>query len=458
MFWNKYPYTDFHELNLDMILRMMQELHHDWDEFRAVNEITNAGAWDITKQYQAWTIVSDNNAGYISLKPVPVGVAITNTEYWGLIADYDILITDLSNRISALENSMASVTADLANKENKVTKILIVGDSYLDRSNSYGDFLTGYLTDATVILRGEAGAGFTNYSTLGGKTFEGILDTYAGSLTPEEKASFTDIVVIGGSNDRGHAGVGDSIDAWYTKAKAYFTNARMHLGFMGWTGFSNTYQSQDKRAFLEAQGIYKDGAIRNGAKWIENLNYIMHDYSHFADEGHPDTTASDRAGKFLYEYFKTGHADVKIDTSATFTLNSTNFNVGTFDQNFDKVSGSIRNGFTRFCASGPKPDFKNYGKISLTTTGLPANGGAVTLLTLSGGAVFGIEYNDNCEPVIRQVTARCVVGGNFVYYPIGYYVQHGILALLLYNGVADWSQVTNIVLPPLDIVIPTDFA
>ena len=186
MFWNKYPYTDFHELNLDMILRMMQELHHDWDEFRAVNEITNAGAWDITKQYQAWTIVSDNNAGYISLKPVPVGVAITNTEYWGLIADYDILITDLSNRISALENSMASVTADLANKENKVTKILIVGDSYLDRSNSYGDFLTGYLTDATVILRGEAGAGFTNYSTLGGKTFEGILDTYAGSLTPEE--------------------------------------------------------------------------------------------------------------------------------------------------------------------------------------------------------------------------------------------------------------------------------
>lgn len=455
---HEYPYVDPNRYNSDWILNKIKELMNEMDTFEAVNKITNAGAWDITKQYPAWTIVSDNNAGYISLQPVPSGIDISNIEYWGLIADYDILITDLSNRISVLENEMAGVVVDLADKESKVKKILIVGDSYLDRANSYGDFLTGYLTDATIVLRGEAGAGFTNYSTLGGKTFEGILDTYAGSLTPTEKESFTDIVVIGGSNDRGHTGVGDAIDAWYTKAKAYFTNARMHLGFLGWTGFSNTYQSQDKLAFLEAEGVYKDGAIRNGAAWIENLNYIMHDYSHFADEGHPDTTASARAGKFLYEYFKTGHADVKINTAATFTLNSTNFSVGRFDQSFDKVSGNIRNGITRFCASGPKPDFRNYGKISLTTTGLPAAGGSVALLTLSGGAVFGIEDNDNCEPVVRQVTARCIVSGNAVQYPVAYYVLHGTLSLLLHNGVADWSQVTNMVLPPLDIVIPTDFA
>ena len=103
MFFNEYPYTNFHELNLDMILHLMKKLNAEWDEFTAVNKITNAGAWDITKQYQAWTVVSDNNIGYISLKPVPAGVAITNTEYWGVIADYDILITDLSNRISMLE-------------------------------------------------------------------------------------------------------------------------------------------------------------------------------------------------------------------------------------------------------------------------------------------------------------------------------------------------------------------
>ena len=93
--FNKYPYTDFHEINLDWIIAQIKQLHHDYDEFKAVNTITNAGAWDITKQYQSWTIVSYGTAGYISLKPVPAGVAITNIEYWGLVADYDILITNL---------------------------------------------------------------------------------------------------------------------------------------------------------------------------------------------------------------------------------------------------------------------------------------------------------------------------------------------------------------------------
>ena len=53
MFYNEYPYTNFHELNLDMILRMIHEMHKEITEFEAVNKITNAGAWDITKQYQA---------------------------------------------------------------------------------------------------------------------------------------------------------------------------------------------------------------------------------------------------------------------------------------------------------------------------------------------------------------------------------------------------------------------
>lgn len=101
--FNIFPYTDFHEINLDWIIRKIKELGQAFNDFEAVNKITNAGAWDITKQYRAWTVVSDNNIGYISLKPVPIGVAITNTEYWGVIADYDILITDLSNRISTLE-------------------------------------------------------------------------------------------------------------------------------------------------------------------------------------------------------------------------------------------------------------------------------------------------------------------------------------------------------------------
>lgn len=131
---NKYPYTDFHEINLDWIIAQIKALHHAYDDFKALNTITNAGAWDITKQYQAWTVVSDNNAGYISLKPVPAGIAITNTEYWGFIADYNILITNLTARIAALEADMAVVKPRSLSNKNRIDKLerraLYIGNSY----------------------------------------------------------------------------------------------------------------------------------------------------------------------------------------------------------------------------------------------------------------------------------------------------------------------------------------
>lgn len=113
MFWNKYPYTDFHELNLDWILEEIKKLHEDMDEFEALNQITFDGAWDITKQYPAWTIVNDNGAGYISIRPVPAGVVLTNTDYWRGVVDYTATIADLQNRVIVLEKARAWVTPEM---------------------------------------------------------------------------------------------------------------------------------------------------------------------------------------------------------------------------------------------------------------------------------------------------------------------------------------------------------
>ena len=464
MSFNLYPYTDFHELNLDWIIRKIKELGQAFNDFEAVNKITNAGAWDITKQYQAWTIVSDNNIGYISLKPVPVGVAITNTEYWGLVADYDILITDLSARISALETDNTYLMNEIVKKSNKVHKILIIGDSYLDRANSYGDYLAAILTDATIVLRGESGAGFTNYSTLQGHTFEDMLNIYISGLSDADKESFTDIIAIGGSNDRGHASatVSAAIATFFNIAKANFTNARFHLGFLGWTGYSNTYQSADKLLFLDALKVYESAAYSNDLYWIENLNYNMHDYSHYADEGHPDQVASERIGDFLSRYLKTGHADVSIESSATFSINSNVFSLGTFDNPLSKVVGDIKNGITTIRVCGAKPDFANYGKIAYTTTnGLPSSntGGTVTLATLSGGAAFGIESANNATPVVVPIPVTVVKNGTRVNVQMSAYILHGGIGLFYYNDVLpDWTQISHIIIPPFEITIPTEYA
>ena len=223
MFWNKYPYTDFHELNLDWILKLMMEMHKEWDEFTAVNKITNAGAWDITKQYQAWTIVSDNNIGYISLKPVPVGVAITNTEYWGVIADYNILITDLSNRISTLERKVYLL-------ENR--KFIFIGDSYGEQGSFTFDVWSTIVPATLGLTEGVdywkkcvSGSGFHRVAT-----FQHLLELLDPDI--DDKESITDIYVFGGSNDSEYTQdvIEDDIAAFMLYAKANYPRARVTIG------------------------------------------------------------------------------------------------------------------------------------------------------------------------------------------------------------------------------------
>ena len=109
-FWNKYPYTDFHELNLDWVLKTIKLMDEKLDNFINLNEIKYADPieWDITSQYQGNTVVLDdvNHVAYLSIQAVPAGVALTNTNYW-------IPILDLRSFYDGLD-ALAQEIGDLA--------------------------------------------------------------------------------------------------------------------------------------------------------------------------------------------------------------------------------------------------------------------------------------------------------------------------------------------------------
>lgn len=101
MFNNKYPYTDFHELNLDWILAQIKELTEEMQNFIELNsniiKYADPIQWDITAQYEQYTIVEDGNIAYLSKVPVPAGIAITDTDYWLPVFDLSPIIGNISN-------------------------------------------------------------------------------------------------------------------------------------------------------------------------------------------------------------------------------------------------------------------------------------------------------------------------------------------------------------------------
>ena len=148
MFVNKYPYTDMHELNLDWLLGQMLQLRTDMKDFINQNVIKYADPiqWNITTQYEANTVVIEPNSGnaYISSQPVPAGVNITNTDYWSVIGNFDVMYDSIKNAItSADEGSGTTATAardlgDLVWLNNVlyiITGVMSPGDAYVEGIN-----------------------------------------------------------------------------------------------------------------------------------------------------------------------------------------------------------------------------------------------------------------------------------------------------------------------------------
>lgn len=159
LFCFKYNRTDFHELNLDWIISDLRTLAETLENFISLNTIKYANPiqWNITTQYEANTVVIDANDGtaYLSVKPVPTGVALTNTDYWTPIFTLNLLS---ANQNITLRDDGSNVLATFASDTDdwliwnstlyKVSQPIAINEAYVAGYNLTRYSVELFLKDA----------------------------------------------------------------------------------------------------------------------------------------------------------------------------------------------------------------------------------------------------------------------------------------------------------------------
>ena len=146
--WNiKYPDVNDEVLNLDWLLRTLEKAIKDINDFIGINTIKYADPilWDITRQYEANTLVVDGHSGnaFISTKAVPAGVHLNNSEYWTQIYNYADVVDTLRSQIAYNEKESTTATRNYAINDlvftngilYRVISPMIAGDSFVPNSN-----------------------------------------------------------------------------------------------------------------------------------------------------------------------------------------------------------------------------------------------------------------------------------------------------------------------------------
>lgn len=340
-FFDKYPYTDFHELNLDWLLQRIKELAKEMQDFEAANKLNYAGVWDITKDYTRWSIVStDDGNGYLSITPVPAGIQISNTDYWIKLYDFVTALGALEGRVSTLEGAVSNLQGRMTTAEGNITslgnrataletfkknqinssfaghKFLFIGDSWGAGWNSPQGVVTSFetiigedLKPDAYYRRNEGGAGF---SYANGHWYGKLLKDWYDE-NPTLRDSITDVFIIGGQNDLSDTGydyvysneqyeckwIANYLNNYMPNVKVWVGMVARTSGFTQFSSYSNITTTVKK---------YKEACRVYNWNYITNSHLMVHDYSMIApnDGAHLTEAGYIKLGHYLAESIRNG--------------------------------------------------------------------------------------------------------------------------------------------------------
>lgn len=419
-FFTEYPYTDVERANNDWLLRRIKDLSAEVENFIINEKIKNAYPfiWDITKQYENHVIVAtDDGTVYLSLKPVPSGIDINNTDYWVKIANgYDL------NDVKYLKNRHYNLVA--------------FGDSFGDYSRdntpakSWVKHLGDYMHCDNVYNYCKSGAGFLvnpidPHPTMHDEFVLAKNDGDGGIYDPK---TITHVVIFEGVNDQVQRGnesaLLNAIVSFAAEVKNYYPNATIYyaqnwgknaMPSWCWDIFDImakeiaihgiVYLPDMECTLLSCPANYVESDLTHptidGAKLLASRLYSKingGDYDPLGDSGYFHPTFTDAGGvpyeetRIRFRWSRNGHMmhchmnfDGDVDVSNPITINSPSLVALVSNDNAPRVG---------LFGASTYPNFKYHFETFQDASGHIFDSGDIVNIEFNG---IGVNINTNAS-------------------------------------------------------------
>lgn len=276
--------------------------------------------------------------------------------------------------------------------DERVDKIDLKSRNFIFLSDSYGNL--GW--DGAVISRlgldgvtvNKNGAGF--YGAAEGWTFLSTLTDYANTLTAEQKAAVTDIIIGGGANDYGEsvANISGAIDGFLAYALNTFPNAMIGCANISWFSRDNDIALYIKNVIPTYSAKFSSTAR---TYYIPEAYLPMHNYENISADGvHPNANGTAAIVNYMCNYLLTGSADYIVDNFPTITSTYGTLSGFSMRTIMDKNGIDATVGVVDFSFNSAVP-FNNYALHHLAT--------------ISGGCIRGHIPQ---EGVVTDMGSVCV--------------------------------------------------
>lgn len=315
----------------------------------------------------------------------------------GVLADIinEEIFTELNNQVETNTEDITNLQTDVNLMKNK--KYIIIGDSYLQgytpngNIESWGTKLVNILglNENQYTISYYGGSGFTRIDT---KTFTQMIN----ELTADNEV--TDVIVCGGYNDGGTNE--ETLTTYMASFKnaciSKFPNAKIHVGFIGWTSISSNIYALSLTA-----GLYKKVSAKLGLNYLSNVEYTLKDYFIvFSSDGvHPNSTGQQYLANNIASALIGNSANIQYDFKKITFVPASDYTV-TSDGN---LGSSVKNEITTIYCESPLIISKN------TPTNIVCDNTIYEIGTINNGYVVGT----NNGTVKLPITCICGISEGY---------------------------------------------